>query len=76
MLDPLLDEDEDGMPFSYEYQNGLNPNQDDASEDPDQDGLTNLEEYKLGTMANNPDTDGDGLSDGYEVENGFDPLEP
>lgn len=31
--------------------------------DPDNDGLTNAEEAKLGTDANNPDTDGDSVND-------------
>ncbi len=69
-----LDSDGDGMPDSWEIDNGLDPYTDDANEDPDGDGLTNLKEYQLGTDPNNPDTDGDGMPDGYEVANGLDPT--
>ena len=31
-------------------------------------GLTNLEEFNLGTIPNNPDTDGDGAIDGRDVK--------
>jgi len=54
---------------------GLNPLIDDAYEDKDGDGLTNYEEAKVyHTSLFNPDTDNDGLLDGWEVENGHDPL--
>jgi len=40
------DTDNDGMPDSWEKQNGLNPNTpDDRNGDKDKDGYTNLEEY-------------------------------
>lgn len=43
--------------------------------DADNDGLTNVEEYRIGTIGLNPDTDDDGLSDGDEVKTyGTDPL--
>ena len=38
------------------------------------DGLTALEEFNLGTSPTNDDTDRDTLPDGWEVENGRDPL--
>ena len=71
------DDDNDGMPDSYEITNGLNPLDDpldtDAGLDKDGDGLANLEEFQLGTRADNVDTDGDGFNDGDEVLAGMDP---
>jgi len=67
------DTDGDGMPDSWEIANGLNPNVNDAGEDPDGDGLTSLREYQLGTNPKNADTDGDGMPDGWEVQHGLDP---
>lgn len=63
------DTDGDGMPDSWETDNGLNPNDSsDASQDTlDSDGLTNLEEYQNGTNPSISDTDSDGLTDGEEV---------
>lgn len=63
----LSDTDGDGIPNTYEDENGLDPNVNDAGEDKDGDGLTNLQEFNLGLLANNADTDGDTLSDGQEV---------
>ena len=42
--------------------------------DADNDGLTALEEFNLGTSPTNDDTDRDTLHDGWEVENGRNPL--
>ncbi len=69
-----LDTDGDLIPDAYEIANDLNPLVNDAALDHDEDGLTNLQEYQLGTLANQPDTDGDGLSDGWEVKYGYSPL--
>lgn len=44
--------------------------------DSDSDGLLNWEEVLYRTKMDNPDTDGGGESDGSEVENGRDPLDP
>lgn len=44
--------------------------------DPDRDGLSNREEYDLRTDPSRKDTDRDGWSDGDEVAEGFDPLNP
>ena len=43
------DTDRDGMPDDFEVRRGLDPQVDDASEDPDGDGYTNIEEYVNGT---------------------------
>lgn len=64
------DGDADGIPDIYERANGLNPAVKDSAGDLDADGLKNLDEYTLGTAANNPDTDGDGLKDGVETNTG------
>lgn len=43
------DRDADAMGDAWEREEGLDPERDDADEDPDEDGYTNLEEYLLGT---------------------------
>ena len=43
--------------------------------DEDDDGLFDSLEEQFGTNATNPDTDGDGLTDWFEIMNGFDPLD-
>lgn len=47
-----------------------------GDKDQDHDRLTGAQECLLGTDPKKWDTDGDGLSDGFEVENGWDPLDP
>jgi hypothetical protein len=69
-----FDEDQDGLPTSWEISQGTDPKIRDEAEDPDEDGLTNLEEYKLGTLAFNADTDHGGESDGSEIARGRCPL--
>lgn len=71
----LLDNDNDGMEDTWEIENGLNPNLNDANSDPDYDGLTNYEEFMLDTKANNADSDGDGDNDGSEIHNSRNPLD-
>lgn len=70
-LDPLAeDTDGDGLPDAYELQyEGMNPTEDDATDDLDGDLLNNLEEYEAETLPDEEDSDGDGLSDKTEVEN-------
>ena len=69
---PDGDDDEDGLPNSYEIANDLDPDDatgDNGAEgDPDGDGFSNIDEYENKTNPQNPDTDGDGLVD--SVENG------
>ncbi len=83
------DPDDDGLPSGWEDEynqsdNLLDPEQNDTDgdgvfdgdEDPDDDGLSNEDEYQYGTDPNNPDSDGDGMPDGWEADNGLNPLDP
>lgn len=54
-----LDDDNDGMPDSFEIEHGLDPLADDGAADKDGDGLSNLAEFDLGSNpddANDPNT--------------------
>jgi hypothetical protein len=88
-LDPLNaadatdDEDSDGLNNLWEFKLGLNPHLTDSNnngvfdplEDRDQDGLTNISELSTHlTLPDQPDTDDDGLSDGWEILNGYSAL--
>ena len=44
--------------------------------DTDQDGLSNITEQAVGTDPFDPDTDGDLMHDGWEKDNGLNPLDP
>jgi len=69
------DNDDDGMPDSFELIYGFDSsNPDDAFGDADEDGLTNLKEYQISTNPGLKDTDGDGMTDGYEVQHSLNPL--
>lgn len=78
------DTDGDGLSDAVEINGSsdpLNPcDPDDSSADcqidSDGDGLTDAQEYVFHTNPNNPDTDDDGISDGLEIANGSDPLNP
>lgn len=71
------DADGDGMPNGWEIENGfnpLNPTGVDGSEgDLDGDGLTNAEEYQNDSNPWDEDSDNDGITDGGEVDQGYDP---
>lgn len=65
--------DFDGLPNWWEMMHF--PNLDRGpNDDPDNDGLFNLGEYANNTDPNNSDTDNDDMPDGWEVENGLNPL--
>ena len=76
------DTDSDGLPDSWEQQiidadpgDDINSIEDvNPGDDFDADGLTNLGEYNHGTDPANPDTDSDDMPDGWEVDNGLNPL--
>lgn len=70
------DNDEDGIPDSWEL-NYFNNILLDQSSDPDDDGLTNLEEFNLGTDPTSEDSDGDGINDNIEhIVHLTDPANP
>lgn len=76
VTEELADRDGDGINNDWELANFLDPNDSsDANLDKDGDGLSNLREYQLGTTPHDLDTDNDGVSDGIEVNRGFDPLD-
>lgn len=63
------DDDNDGMTDVYEIANDLDRlDPSDANLDLDGDGLTNLEEFNLGTFANDTDSDNDGVLDGMDSD--------
>ena len=71
----LEDYDGDGLPDAYELANDNDPyDRNDITKDADGDGLTIQEEFIYGTSDQNPDTDFDTLPDGWEVEQGRNPL--
>jgi len=71
------DNDEDGMPNSWERTNGLDPwAAADASADTDHDHISNLHEFQLGTSPTNADSNGDSLNDGWQNLYGQNPLQP
>lgn len=66
-----LDGDGDGMPDQYETDNGFNPASGaDGALDADSDGLSNVDEYRKGTLPRVADSDNDGLLDGVETGTG------
>lgn len=71
VLDYDEDADEDGLSNGDELKLGTNATQKDT----DLDGLYDADEVNIYTTdPTNNDSDGDGAEDGWEVNNGFDPL--
>jgi hypothetical protein len=70
------DRDHDHMPDKWEQKYGLDTHRNDAKADKDHDGLSNLAEYRVGSNPRKVDSDGDGVSDNWEVVNGYDPTDP
>ncbi len=69
------DDDNDGMPDTWEETYGLNPKDaSDKDSDMDDDGLTNYEEYLYNTDPTKADTDGDGYTDYEEIKAGTNPT--
>jgi len=66
---PSGDSDNDDLPDAWEEQFFDNLGQ-GPEDDPDNDGSTNMDEFELGTIPNDPDTDDDGLNDGVEDGSG------
>ena len=65
------DPDGDGLSTGYELGKGSSPRVIDS----DNDGLTDAEEIDItGTDPRNADTDSDGAPDGWEYQNGFNPI--
>jgi hypothetical protein len=62
----FTDVDGDGLPDTWETNNGLDPVVNNSGSDNDGDGLLNGAEFTAGTDPANPDSDGDGLSDFLE----------
>ena len=75
ITDGNTDTDNDGLPNSWEVDNGLDPDSDAGDDgahgDPDSDLLTNLQEFQLGTDPQDVDTDDDSLNDNVETMTGI-----
>ena len=89
--DPTLDTDGDGFGDYYEQLEGSDANDPDSpilggGDDFDNDGIPNHMDYDddgdgvfdrddSGPLDRNTDFDGDGLTDGYETDNGLNPMD-
>ncbi len=71
---PFVDTDGDAMDDRWEQRVGLNPDSNDAADDPDEDGIPNVEEYQLRTLPFMSDSDNDGVNDSAEIKSGTNPL--
>jgi thrombospondin type 3 repeat protein len=70
------DRNHDGLPDSWEKQNGLSLRIKQHKRDPDRDKLSNRDEFRNKTNPHKADTDNDGLKDGDEIDEGTDPRDP
>ncbi len=70
--DATLDNDNDGLDNTDEYEYGGDP----WNNDTDSDGLNDLQEVQLGTCLRSNDTDADGMPDGWEVMYGMNATNP
>ena len=70
----ISDLDSDGLLDSWELAQFGDITSNSSDSDPDGDGLSNIGEFQAGTNPTAPDSDGDSLPDGWEVQNGLDPL--
>jgi len=71
------DDDNDGLPNSWEVFYGLDPDDDGSVNvdngpdgDPDMDNVSNLDEFNNGTFPNDADSDDDTLNDDVETDTG------
>ena len=71
-FDTVVDADGDGMDDGWEAIHGV----DDPYGDEEPDGISNIGEFRLGTNPNEGNTDGDEWSDGEEILQGSNPLDP
>ncbi|MCL1046519.1 PQQ-binding-like beta-propeller repeat protein [Shewanella electrodiphila] len=71
--DALLDADLDGLSNLEEFVSGTSP----VNADSDEDGLTDYDELNIHlSNPKNSDTDADGMPDNWEIEQGFNLLDP
>ena len=71
----LNDVDSDGITYSEELLNGLNPTICNGDLDTDGDGATNAQEWTIHSRWDRWDSDADGLADGFELSaSGLNPL--
>ncbi len=72
------DSDNDLMEDGWEASNGLDPadntGDNGGAGDLDEDDLANADEFDAQTDPNDEDSDDDGLPDGWEVDNGLNPM--
>lgn len=73
--DEWVDANTNQLPDAWEWSPGHNAPRHVLS-DADEDRLPALSEYLAGTNPGRPDSDEDGIPDGWEIEEGLDPINP